>query len=163
MKQDILNKELVARAFECARPMIHDLLRRLPVKNKGLVVVVAAADLHETPRDATAFKENCLLIERFGDPTMYTGPFEAVALSKTHLSAMTGKGTAQLDASMLRVGDTVNAGSVVIGRVAAGASGSKGYFDESISYILAGLIHGFCRHEFARLKDNDAVNFVGEF
>ena len=142
------------------KPAIQMILDSGVTEGKSLVLVVTAVEAINPRFEGTSFEANCFLVREFGDPSAYTGPFRAIALSKAEISARTGLPTTKVAPQYLLDGDTVNSGSAVIDGIVVAGSGDKGYWDEAFSYMCAAVIQALCKKRFAELKADDTINFV---
>jgi len=135
-----LTKVRAEQAIELAQPTILNLMQTV-TNRKALHIVILAVDgeiLHEQSVGPDVQADRQRLVS-----------CTEIARSKARIHFRTGRPAAEIQARRphaLLVGDTVWGGSASHEGIIVAASGVQGYFDESISAMVAAILWGLCVH-----------------
>lgn len=154
----IVDAALVARTFELARPLLAEAIARLAPERSGVAIVVAPGRDLSPIGPAGSFREMCYLVTQIGDLERSPYPNVEIALSKAHISARTGRPTADLPPQYLREGDTPYWGSAVLNGIVVACAGLEPRHDEMIAYWLAAAIQAEARKVFAELGERNFLD-----
>lgn len=136
----ILDRELVAEAFELVRPLIEKILQSDFTNRSCLAVVVTGRPYLNPVPAGQRFQDSCYLMAKMGDLEELKPRFCEMALSKAEVSARTGLATAEVPPHLLCEGDTLSWGSVVLDGLVVACCGVQSYNDEMFSMWIASTI-----------------------
>lgn len=143
----LIDRDLVARALEMARPMIEAATRDGRINGSGVFHVVVM-DPARTPLNAS-FEEAILCEHTYGKQRAeWDADYAGFARAKARLSWLHGQDSFRLQtaqAHRLRPGDTALWGSVWLDGIVVAASGAEAEFDEAFSGAIAMLLRALAK------------------
>lgn len=147
----LADADAARRALTLALPMLTASLADKGVGESGCMHVVVM-DPGRTP-GTCAFEDAILHEHSLPSRERWDADYAAYARDKARLAWQTGTDTGQLATRaphLLRAGDTVLAGGVVVDGIVVAVSGANGWFDEAFARSVACLLRAVAFERLAR-------------
>lgn len=148
-----IDRRAAEKAIGLAMPMIEAAMRLKEVGESGFLYIVVMNPLL-TP-DRCSFEEAILHEHAVGDREKWDADYGAFARAKARVAwntGMDGHLVQELRPHMLRAGDTVLWGSVVVDGIVVAVSGANAWYDEAFAGTVAMCLRALAKAGIAEAR-----------
>lgn len=148
------NVDAARAALQMALPMIEPQMTQPDVCGSGFLYIVIM-DPALRPGDVP-FEQAVLLEHAVGDRTKWDADYAAFARAKARTSwehGLSGHELQALKPHLLREGDSLLWGAVVLDGITVGVSGAHAYYDEAFATAIAGCFKAVAKHRWQQAAD----------
>lgn len=149
--EHFLTPAMAEQAIDLAAPSIKNALA-LPVTSRG--DLFARVGLRNCP-DRLGRPDTVLAERSFGDRETWEHPYDEIAVEKYDLSVRTGLNSRLVQLTqplLLRSGDVIYWGSVVVGDLVVACSGVQPWFDEAFARTIAAFCQALAESKQVQLR-----------